>query len=707
MKFKTFIITLVILLTFASVACGRTTVNIDDLGLITGPEGIYGRLTTLAQIVVVVGANSTTVIVNREITAVTQNVPISVQLKFTNAGAINVAPGQTVTFLSDTSQIIAGGDTADIFVGTGAIIFAMGGTVWPDWWEYNAAGVTNMSVALQAAINSINVPNGGNVYYNGATYVVENIETYGNIAHHGVYGATTLKRPDVPIPGIHPIMHVNAYDGGTADPADNEKNILIEDIIFHGNSDVLGFNQSYHNLEIAAASFVTIQRCQFIYPRGDGIILDVGTLGILERHNEDIKILYNFFDGWDGGAVGGRNAISVYDCVNLDIIGNKIIRTGTVGMPGGIDIEPYLKTWTRLTNITIADNEFYYNTRSLIQISLNGADTYTLHPAGFKILNNYADGTNTEAVPTMVVRFWNNDAPYLVSATDMPNGVIIDGNQFYDRLSSTCSIRGTKGTIIRNNTWYNMGIVILGEYQNNISENNYDLIVDSNIFEVGGNIVGLVSIGNNDILQFTNNIFRDPNLVAGTGQHALSFFGDGVITASSYVIISGNFFGGTMIEAVDVGSHNFTPETNRWFGNTVIPGVTNDFLYDSPDDNMAWGDYDFTVDGGVFGVEYVLGQLPDNARITRAWYQIIDAFTSGGLATVRLGVQGDDNDGIQDNLDFDDAEYAAGWHDGDPDGAVANMTVITTDFRNVIMTILIANLTAGHIRVWWEYVVGE
>ncbi len=694
MKIKTFVVTLVILLALATTACGRITVMIDDLGLITGPTA-FGRLTTLAQVVAAVGADDLTVIVNREITAITQNVPGNLQLDLRQAGTLNVGAGQTVTFVDGTPQVLIS-DKQHAFTGLGAVVFTTGGSVRPDWWEYNTPGVTDMSVALQAAVDSITV-GGGDIYYLGETYIIELVQIYGNINHHGVNGATILRRSDVvdPAPFTY-IMHVNGFAPGVIAVADNEKNILIEDITFHGNSDTLGFVESHHSLGLLAASDVTVQRCKFIFPQGDSIFLHTRFLGL---HNERINILYNYFDHWDGGQNGGRNAISVVDGVDILIKGNYIYRTGFAGMPGGIDVEADGFITDRFQNITIENNWFKNNTKSGIQIVLNEADTYTLYPTGFKVINNHFDSTNTFANLIIAVRFFNAGAPYLVTAADASHGVVIENNYANDS-GGYLSINGTKGTILRGNTLYGNSVVVLGDYESITGENNYDLTVDNNIIEESGNVDGCVLIGSIDFLKFTNNIIREPSIGLG-----IRFLGVGVTTNSSNVTSSGDSITGTVAQAIDVSSHTLTPETNRFFGNTFEDGALNDFLYDSPDDNMAWGDYDFTVDTGAIA-SYVLGYIPINARITRAWYQVIIAPVGAG-ASISIGVLADAIAGIKAEQVTGHADYLVGYHDGIPDGAAANFTTQTTAGRAVVFNIVNAVLTAGEVRVWWEYVVGE
>ena len=119
----------------------------------------------------------------------------------------------------------------------------------------------------------------------------------------------------------------------------------------------------------------------------------------------------------------------------------------------------------------------------------------------------------------------------------------------------------------------------------------------------------------------------------------------------------------------------------------------------------SWGMYDFSTDGGATG-NYRLGQLFDNTVITKAWYEVITDTTSGGSATIALGVVSDDANGIITATAYDDAIFDAGWHDATPDGTATNFTTQTTAIRDVVLTIGTAALTAGKIKVFWEYSVG-
>ena len=116
--------------------------------------------------------------------------------------------------------------------------------------------------------------------------------------------------------------------------------------------------------------------------------------------------------------------------------------------------------------------------------------------------------------------------------------------------------------------------------------------------------------------------------------------------------------------------------------------------------------YDFSVHGGALGPINLM-PLPDNATAIKAFYEQRIAFTSGGAATVSLGVATDDAVGILTATAFDNAIFATGYHDTACDGTATNFTTKTTAARYIIMGIAGAVLTAGKFKLWIEYIVSE
>ncbi len=115
--------------------------------------------------------------------------------------------------------------------------------------------------------------------------------------------------------------------------------------------------------------------------------------------------------------------------------------------------------------------------------------------------------------------------------------------------------------------------------------------------------------------------------------------------------------------------------------------------------------YDFALDGGTIGTINLTGDiLPDNSTIISAWYEVLTAFTSAGAATVSFGVSTDDTTGLKAATAYNDAAYSSGYGDFTPDYSSANFTTKTTAVRELIMTIATADLTAGKVVVWFDYI---
>ena len=142
-------------------------------------------------------------------------------------------------------------------------------------------------------------------------------------------------------------------------------------------------------------------------------------------------------------------------------------------------------------------------------------------------------------------------------------------------------------------------------------------------------------------------------------------------------------------------------------------GTVLDITRINASDLIVYGDYDFVVNSGDIGSYTLLGpdnseiSLPDNATVVKAWYEVLTAPTSLGPATIALGIEDDDAAGIVAVIAYNNAAFALGYHDAIPDGTTANFTNKTTAIKDVILTIAGANLTAGKIRVWLEYVSSE
>lgn len=113
--------------------------------------------------------------------------------------------------------------------------------------------------------------------------------------------------------------------------------------------------------------------------------------------------------------------------------------------------------------------------------------------------------------------------------------------------------------------------------------------------------------------------------------------------------------------------------------------------------------YDFDVNGGAIGTKSLDAVIPAGAVITHAFYEVVTAPTSGGSATIAIGVDTDDIAGLKAATAI--ASYTLGYSDLLPDNTAANFTVKTLGDRNVILTVATAELTAGKINIYFTFTV--
>jgi hypothetical protein len=117
--------------------------------------------------------------------------------------------------------------------------------------------------------------------------------------------------------------------------------------------------------------------------------------------------------------------------------------------------------------------------------------------------------------------------------------------------------------------------------------------------------------------------------------------------------------------------------------------------------------YDFSTQGGAIGdislkdVEGAAAILPSGAIVTKVFIDVVTAVTSDGAATVAVKSEGaGDMLSATAKASFTLAALLAGVQDG----AVGNMIRMTAD-RTIKITVAAADLTAGKLNVFIEYVL--
>jgi hypothetical protein len=136
----------------------------------------------------------------------------------------------------------------------------------------------------------------------------------------------------------------------------------------------------------------------------------------------------------------------------------------------------------------------------------------------------------------------------------------------------------------------------------------------------------------------------------------------------------------------------------------VMPGTkkigSGNFIGET---KYAYGKYDFSVNGGAVGAITLTGDtIPAGALVIDAFLIVDTIVTSGGAATVSLGVEGAADLRAAATLATAPALNAAAALKFTAFTGASN-PIVTTQARSIVATVATAALTAGVFRVVVEY----
>lgn len=120
--------------------------------------------------------------------------------------------------------------------------------------------------------------------------------------------------------------------------------------------------------------------------------------------------------------------------------------------------------------------------------------------------------------------------------------------------------------------------------------------------------------------------------------------------------------------------------------------------------------FEFDASDVVAAGAVAIGRIPANAIIIRAWYEVLQTFTSAtDAATISLGIATDDPAGIAAAVAISDATnpWDQGIHEAIQTGAASAFSTKSTATRNVEATVAGETVTAGRLNLVIQYVVSE
>ncbi len=182
------------------------------------------------------------------------------------------------------------------------------------------------------------------------------------------------------------------------------------------------------------------------------------------------------------------------------------------------------------------------------------------------------------------------------------------------------------------------------------------------------------------------------------------------LTNGRIPVAAGNLSG--MSGDITVASTGVTTIANLAVTEGNLSAYTADALHAN---RIARATYDFAVEGGAHKASYDLGvDLPDNAIVTRSWYEVITTFESAtDAALIAIDIPTDDVAGIVAStaISAGGNVWDAGYHEAIQDGTAAAFSDKTTAARAVTFTLASstdgAGLTAGKLVLFMEYVLSD
>ena len=461
-------------------------------------------------------------------------------------------------------------------------------------------GTTNSSTAFANAIASSD-----DVFVPGLTFRASNLNLRSGVTIRGVGNTSRVRPVDSNDHGV-----ITTDSGGAALFI---KGVTIRDVCFFSDVATTAFSEQKHLVTVNGAKDWMIENVRFEGFRGDGLYIGSGDIGGTERHNVNIKVNNCTFDGVNND---NRQGISVIDVDGLTVENCDFLNTTRSTMPGAIDMEPDVAAYHVIRNVTIRGNRFRNIGGNVGVISLFLASSTIPAPSNIIIEGNQFFNSVTS---TTHAEIFLATGRTLGDADEMMNVVVRDNQG-----KSGCraiDIRAIKGALVEGNSFENY---TRGSYVGQVTTNDNprNITMARNTFarcatsgEVTLEIFGV------NYLDFVENLFDDCGN-GGAGSYAVGFN----TGTSSYVRMRSNIYraptGKTTQGIIKEAAHTFTPSTNVHDGDLFLNSLSNNFQ--ATDNNVKSQTFTPVVEGSTTAgtATYSLQTGVYQKRGSMIWFEI-------------------------------------------------------------------------------------
>lgn len=318
-------------------------------------------------------------------------------------------------------------------------------------------GVTDDTAAIQAAIDAAN-----SVYFPAGTYLTNTVTLASNTHLHGD-GASSIIKQNTTTGASYGTLYV---DSGSSSAF--VENIYIEKLQLLGQVATLGFSEFEHLISASGVKDFTVENCLIKGFRGDGVYIASSPTAATERHNVNVSILNNVFDGVNKD---NRNGLSVLDCDGLLVDGNTFKNCTKSTMPGPIDIEPNANLFHVIRNIKITNNHFTNTDAGVGCVCLVIPVVFTTQPEHFVISGNTFDVTADFFTIRNNAGLFTNPLDIVVSNNSGSCLRPLDIQSYVD------------GLVVTGNVFTQTSTALLGFYAGDVSN---DVVITNNSFLYSG-----------------------------------------------------------------------------------------------------------------------------------------------------------------------------------------------------------------------------
>ena len=417
-------------------------------------------------------------------------------------------------------------------------------------------GLADDTAAIQAAIDA-----GPAVFLRAGTYAVTRLRLRAGLLLMGEVGADG---PAVLAQRGTGSM-LSAVSTGPGQQLDG---ITLQDLTLQGQVQTHGFAEHVHLLDLRGVRNARVQRCVLRGFRGDGLHLGGQAGDGTARHNAQVLVIENEFDGVNAD---NRNGISVIDGDGIVIQRNLFQRCTRANMPGAIDVEPNAQAFHVVRNIFISSNRLRDIGGNVGAIAIVPArHRYDTPPTNFLVAHNIVEGCRAFAIAFVRMRE-PAEAP-----DELTHELRVRGNTIVGARRGV-GLAGAAGAVIENNRISDREGSMVGHAEDD--QRADDVTVRGNHFERCGSGSGVgFSVQHARRLLLQDNHFDDCGH-GGPGAHALAFRAG----TSDWVTLVGNHFtsasGRTRVAIQRELNHRWTPAHNRFSGNE-LEGLPNRFEWD-------------------------------------------------------------------------------------------------------------------------------